>query len=74
VQNSAASPAKGHADERGEDLGSGAQRVLAKASYREHYEADSLIPTLMGRDEARTFHHRFCRGRRSSFRDLGLIR
>jgi len=48
--------------------------VLAKPAYRQHYEADSLIPTLMGRDQARPFIARFAEDVRSSFRELGLIR
>lgn len=49
-------------------------RVLANPAYRQHYEADSLIPALMGRDQARTFVTGFAEDVRSSFRDLGLIR
>jgi hypothetical protein len=49
-------------------------RALANPTYRQHYEADSLIPTLMGRDEARSFTTGFAEDVRSSFRELGLIR
>jgi putative tricarboxylic transport membrane protein len=49
-------------------------RVLANPAYKQHYEADSLIPTLMGREQARSFITGFAEDVRSSFRDLGLIR
>jgi tripartite-type tricarboxylate transporter receptor subunit TctC len=68
-----ASP-KGMSDDLAKMWEAALGRVLANPTYRQHYEADSLIPTLMGREQARTFVTGFAEEVRTSFRDLGLIR
>jgi len=50
------------------------RQVLDSPAYREEYMKDSLIPSLMGREEARRFTAQFAQEVAASLRELGVIR
>ena len=50
------------------------RRVLADPAYRKIYSEDSLVPTLMGQEQARAFTAKFADDVTREFRDLGIIR
>jgi putative tricarboxylic transport membrane protein len=65
---------KGAPPEIGQMWEAALRRVLADSEYKKLYAENSLIPTLMGQEAARTFTKQFADEVTREFRDLGIIR
>ena len=51
----------------------GLRKVLESAAYKDQYAKESLVPVLMGRDEARRFTTGFAGEITTTLRELGVV-
>lgn len=65
---------KGVPDEIAEAWQTALKTVLASDAYKEQIAKDSLVPALMGREEARKFTKAFADDVASSFKELGVAK